>query len=99
MKSLIKDNKGGIVLPIFISFLLIVAIILIQMSLAPVLMEIVAATNQFQADNPSENAGSWRVNLNSSLRFYAASTGILCLSLIVWCVISGIKREYKTYYR
>lgn len=98
--SLLKDNRGiNIVLSIFVAFLLIVVIILINMSLGPVLMEVIHVTNVFMADNPSDVAGDWRVSLNSSLRFYSASTFIICMGILCWMFINSIKREWKTYYR
>ena len=100
LKEFLEDRKGvSIVLAIFITFLLLVCIIVINMSLGPVLMEVVAFSNSYIEDNPSDLMGIWRVSLNDAMRFYAASTFILCLGLVVWLFVSSIRKEWKTYYR
>ena len=100
MQKIWGNTKGNsVVLAIFVTTLLICALAIINMAMGPVLMEIVSVSNSFMADNPSQVASEWRVNLNNSLNFYAASTGILIFSLIIWCFISSTKKEWKTYYR
>ena len=100
LKEFLEDRKGvQIVLAIFITFLLIVTMIIIQMSLGPVLAEIISFSNQYMSDNPSELAGEWRVSMNDSLRFYAFSTFALIFALIVWLFINSVKKEWKTFYR
>ena len=100
MKDFLGDRSGtSIVVAIFVTFLLIVTMIIIQMSLGPVLGEIVAFSNQYMCDNPSEIAGEWRVSMNDSLRFYSFSTFALIFGLIVWLFITSIRREYKTFFR
>ncbi|MCK4526017.1 hypothetical protein KAW18_01495 [candidate division WOR-3 bacterium] len=100
LKRLIKNKKGvSIVLSIFITFLLLICIIIINMSLGPVLQEVVSFSNSYMAENPSENMGIWRTSLNDSLKFYSASTFIICLGLVIWLFITSIRKEYKTFYR
>lgn len=100
MREFLKNREGvSIVLAIFVTFLLIVTMIIIQMSLGPVLTEIIAFSNQYMSDNPSELAGEWRVSMNDSLRFYAFSTFALIFALIVWLFINSVKKEWKTFYR
>ena len=99
-EGLLKNESGlSIVLAIFVAFILLVCVIIINMNMGPVLMEVVAFSNSYMDDNPSELMGEWRLSLNHAMKYYAASTFILCFGIIVWMFITSIKKEYKTYYR
>lgn len=100
VNNFLENTKGtSIVVAIFVTFMLLVCIIVINMSMGPVLMEVVSFSNSYMEDNPSELMGEWRVSLNDALRFYAASTFVLCLGLVVWLFITSIRKEWKTFYR
>ena len=100
MKDFLGDVRGtSIVLAIFVTFLLLVCIIVINMSLGPVLSEVVSFSNQYMESNPSELMGIWRVSLNDAMRFYAVSTFVFCFGLVIWLFITSIRKEWKTYYR
>jgi len=100
IKDFLVDTKGtSIAIAIFVTFLLLVCLIIVNMSLGPVLMEVVSFSNSYMESNPSELMGEWRVSLNSALRYYAASTFILALSLCIWLFITSIRKEWKTFYR
>ena len=71
----------------------------INMSLGPVLSEVVFFSNSYMEDNPSVNMGIWRTSLNDAMKFYAASTFIICLGLVTWLFVTSIRKEWKTFYR
>ena len=99
--KLIEDKRGvSVAMSIFISFLIIVAYSIMVMATTPVLSEIIMANNDYLAANPgAENAGEWRVSMNSALKIYSSSTFILLGSLVVFCVLNSIKKESQTYLR
>ena len=99
--KLIEDKKGvSVAMSIFISFLIIVAYSIMVMATTPVLSEIIMANNDYLAANPdAENAGKWRISLNSALRIYSSSTFVLLGSLVVFCVLTAIRKESQTYRR
>ena len=100
LKEFLENEKGvSIVLAIFVTFLLLVCIIIINMSLGPVLMEVVSFSNSYMEANPSELMGEWRVSLNDAMRFYAASTFIICLGLVTWLFVTSIRKAWKTFSR
>ena len=98
---LIEDKRGvSIAMSIFVSFLIIVAYSIMVMATTPVLSEIIMANNDYLAANPgAENAGKWRVSLNSALGIYSSSTFILLSALVIWVIITAIKKESQTYRR
>ena len=99
--KLIKDKRGtSVPMSIFVSFLIIVAYSIMVMATTPVLSEIIMANNDYLAANPdSENAGNWRVSMNSALRIYSSSTFVLLSALVIWVIISMIRKEHQTYRR
>lgn len=99
--SLKEGIKGtSVPMSIFISFLIIVAYSIMVMAITPVLSEIIMANNDYLVANPgSENAGDWRVSMNSAVRIYSSSTFVLLSALFVWCVLNAILREHQTYKR
>jgi uncharacterized membrane protein len=98
--KLIEDKKGvSVAMSIFVSFLIIVAYSIMVMATTPVLSEIIMANNDYLAANPgAENAGDWRISMNNALGIYSSSTFLLLSALIVWVIITAIKKQSSTYY-
>lgn len=98
---LIKDRRGvSVAMSIFVSFLIIVAYSIMVMATTPVLSEIIMANNDYLAANPgSGNAGDWRVSMNNALGIYSSSTFVLLSALVIWVIITAIKKESQTYRR